>query len=146
MKQIIERTENSPFDDLEHGFLGDSRTTVSAAVAHSAHELSKDSNARAIVVASLSGFTARMIARHRPEQPIYVMTNSERTHNQLSILWGTESFILPDCKTLEDLITKSVHTLVHKKLLKKKDRFIIVTGRPHVKREHMSLVKVEEIK
>lgn len=146
MRDIIERTEESPFDDLIHGFLGDSKSSISAAVANSAHELSKDSGARAIVVASRSGFTAHMIARHRPMQSIFVITNSEKTHNQLSILWGTESFVLKDCKTLDDLITRSVDILTRKKLLKKKDRVVIVTGRPHVKKEHMSLVKVEEIK
>lgn len=146
MKKIIERTEESPFDDLVHGFLADSRSSVSLAVANSAHELSKDSGAKAIVVASISGLTARMIARHRPQQAIYVMTNSPKTYYQLTLLWGTESFILPDCRSLEQLIAKSIETLKKKKLIRKKDRIIIVAGRPHVKKEHMSLVKVEEIK
>lgn len=146
MVEIIKRTEESPFDDLKHGFLGDSQASVSAAVANSAHELAKDSKASAIVVASVSGFTARMMARHRPEQNILVMTNSEKTHNQLTLLWGTESFILPDCKTLDELIDESKKIIIKHKLLKKKDKIVIVTGRPHVKREHMSLVKVEEIK
>ncbi len=146
MRDIIERTEESPFDDLVHGFLGDSKSSISAAIANSAHELCKDSGAKAIVVASRSGFTAHMIARHRPMQKIFVITNSEKTHNQLAILWGTESFVLPDCKTLDDLIMRSMDILTKKKLLKKKDRVIIVTGRPHIKKEHMSLVKVEEVR
>ncbi len=146
MREIIERTEDSPYDDLVHGFLGDAKTSISAAVADSAHELSKNSNAKAIVVASLTGFTARMIARHRPQQRIFVMTNNEKTHCQLSLVWGTESFVLPDCHTLDELITRSIETLKKKRLIKKGDRIVIVTGRPHIKKEHMSLVKVEEIK
>ena len=146
MAEIIKRTEDSPFDDLEHGFLGDSKTSISAAVAHSAHELAKDSGSQAIVVASISGFTAKMIARHRPQQSIFVVTNSEKTHNQLSILWGTESFILPDCQTLDELIDEAKKILLKSDVLEPKDRIVIVTGRPHVKKEHMSLVKVEEIK
>ncbi len=146
MREIIEQTERSPYDDLVHGFLKNDRGSISAAVADSAHELAKESRARAIVVASISGFTARMISRHRPEQKIYVMTNNQKTHHQLSLVWGTESFILPDCQTLDELIIKSIETLKKKKLLKKNDRVVIVTGRPHVKKEHMSLVKVEEIK
>jgi pyruvate kinase len=146
MVEIIERTEESPFDDLKHGFLGDSKSSISAAVANSAHELAKDSGAVAIVVASVSGFTAHMIARHRPQQNILVVTNSEKTHNQLSILWGTESFILPDCQTLDELIDESKKMLLKNGIVKEKNRIVIVTGRPHVKREHMSLVKVEEIK
>jgi pyruvate kinase len=146
MVEIINRTEESPFDDLKHGFLGDSKSSVSAAVANSAHELAKDSGSVAIVVASVSGFTAHMIARHRPQQNILVVTNNEKTHNQLSILWGTESFILPDCQTLDELIDESKKMLLRNHIVKEKDRIVIVTGRPHVKREHMSLVKVEEIK
>jgi len=145
MSKIIRDTEESPFDDLEHGFLRDSSSSVSAAVANSTHELAKNSGAEAIVVASLSGFTARMIARHRPQQNIFVMTNSKKTYFNLALLWGTESFILSDCDTLDELINKSLETLKKKKLLKEKDKIIIVTGRPHIKKEHMSLVKVEEI-
>jgi pyruvate kinase len=146
MSQIIRRTEKSPFDDLDHGFLGDQKESVSAAIAQSAHELLKDSRAKAIVVASISGYTARMITRHRPEQKIYVMTNNEKTHNQLALVWGVRSFVLSDCKDLDELLDKSIETIKKNKLLKKKDRVVIVAGRPHVKKEHMSLVKVEEMK
>ena len=145
MSQIIRRTEKSPFDNLDHGFLGDQKESVSAAIAQSAHELLKDAEAKAIVVASMSGFTARMIARHRPEQKIFVMTNNEKTHNQLALVWGARSFVLPDCKDLDELIDKSIEVIRKNKLLKKKDKVVIVAGRPHVKKEHMSLVKVEEI-
>ncbi|OGI25549.1 MAG: pyruvate kinase [Candidatus Moranbacteria bacterium RBG_13_45_13] len=146
MSQIIKRTERSPFDDLGHGFLGDQASSVSAAIAQSSHELLKDSRAKAVVVASISGFTARMITRHRPEQKIYVMTNNEKTHNQLTLVWGVRSFVLPDCKDLDELLDKSMEVIKKNKLLKKRDRVVIVAGRPHVKLEHMSLVKVEEIK
>jgi len=145
MTQIIRRTEKSPFDDLGHGFLSDQKESVSAAIAQSAHELLKDSGAKAIVVASISGFTARMITRHRPEQKIFVMTNNEKTHNQLALAWGARSFVLPDCKDLDELIDKSIEVIRKNKLLKRKDKVVIVAGRPHMKREHMSLVKVEEI-
>lgn len=146
MEKIVEVTESSPFDDLGHGFLKDKKLSVSAAVSQSAHELMKDSQAKAVVVASISGFTARMIARHRPEQEIYVVTNNAKTQNQLAIVWGVRSFILPDCHTLDSLIDKSIEVLKKNKLLEKNDRVVIVTGRPHVKKEHMSLVKFEEIK
>ncbi len=146
MREIIEKTEESPFDDLIHGFLGDKNSSVSAAVAQSAHELLKDSGAAAIVVASVSGFTARMVARHRPEQKILVITNNKKTHNQLTLIWGVESFVLPDCATLEELIDSALGLIKKQKLVKKGERAVIVAGRPHVAREHMSLVKVEEIR
>ena len=145
MKDIIKETEKSPFDVLVHGFLGDKSRSISAAVAHSAHELLKDTKAKAIVAASVSGFSARMIARHRPEKPIFVMTNNEKTYNQLSLVWGVRSFILPDCQTLDELINQSVVALKNKKIVVAKDKLVIITGRPHIAREHMSLVKIEEV-
>ncbi len=146
MRDIIQKTEKSPFDILKHGFLQDRKQSVSASIAHGAHELLKNTKAKAIVSASMSGFSARMITRHRPEKPIFVMTNREATYNQLSLVWGVESFILPDCQSLDELIDQSVITLKKEKVLKKQDKIIIVTGRPHAVREHMSLIKVEEMR
>ena len=146
MSEIIKNTEKSPFDNLKHGFLGDKRNSASAAIANSAHELQKDTKAKAIVVASVSGFTARMISRHRPECPIYVMTNNEKTHEQLSLIWGAESFVLSDCETMDELIDKSLETLKKEKMIKKGYKLVIVTGRPHRVKEHMSLVKLEVVK
>ena len=42
-------------------------------------------------------------------------------------------------------IDKSMEVIRKNKLLKRKDKVVIVAGRPHMKKEHMSLVKVEEI-
>lgn len=146
MHAIIRNTEKSPFDTLEHGFLGDKKHSVSSSIAHSAHELQKDTKAVAIVAASVSGFSARMVARHRSEKPFYVMTNNEKTHYKLSLVWGIKSFVLPECRTLDELIDRSVQTLKKGKWIKPKDRIIIVAGRPNIVKEHMSLVKVEEVK
>ena len=146
MAEIIKKTEDSPFDDLKHGFLKDDLSSVSSAVAKSAHDLAKNSGASAIIVASLSGFTARMIVRHRPQQNVLVITNSKKTFQQLSLIWGTESFILSDCTSLDELISLSIQVLKEKKVIDSGDRAVIVTGRPHVKKEHMSLVKIEEVK
>ncbi len=146
MQDIIANTEKSPFDLLEHGFLGDEEHSVSTAIAHSAHELSKDVHAAAIVAASVSGYTARMITRHRPSNSVFVITNNVKTHNQLSLVWGVESFILPECKSLDELIDRSIETLRLNKKVKIKDRLVMVAGRPGVAKEHMSLIKVEEVK
>jgi pyruvate kinase len=146
MREIIEQTEGSPFDDLKSGFLEDKTSSISAALAQTAHELMKDSKASAVVVASVSGFTAKMVARHRPDQRIVVVSNNQKTQNQLTLVWGAEGFVLPECKTLDELINRSVEMIVKKKMFKKGERIVIVAGRPHLKKEHMSLVKVEEIK
>lgn len=145
MSRIIGKAEGSPFDDLEHGFLGDKMTSLSAAVAQSAHELLKDSKAKFAVVASVSGFTARMIARHRPDEGIFVVTNSQKASNQLALVWGITSRVLPNCDSLDSLLEMAIEAIKKDKLVKKGDKIVVVAGRPNIKKEHMSLVKVEEI-
>jgi len=146
MKDIIKKTEESPFNFLFHGFLGDSKNSLSSSIAHLAHEALKETGAKAIVAASISGFTAKMIARHRPKSPIYVMTNNEKTQNQLNLVWGVESFVLPECQNLEELIDRSMETLKKNRLVKPEEKIIIVAGRPGISKEHMSLIKIEEMK
>lgn len=145
MNKIIEETEESPYDDLTHEYLADKRSSISAAVANAAHELSKDTNSKAILAATMSGLTARMIARHRPEQLLLVMTNSEKTHYQLCLSWGVESFVIPECSTLDELVGRAVDFVHRKKLVKKGQKVILVTGQPVGILENMNLVKVQKI-
>lgn len=146
MAKIIEETEGSPYDDLHHGFLGDQKQSRAAAVADTAHELSKNTKAKAIVGATLSGFTARMIAHQRPQNAeIIIMTNSQKVYNQMSLVWGVRPYILQRCKTLDSLIQESINLARKRKLVKKGDKIVVVTGQPVGMRENMNLVEVQTV-
>jgi pyruvate kinase len=91
MKEIIENTEASPYDDVTH-LLKLRNDDAFKAFVKSAYESAKDKNIKAIMLASVSGFTARLISHFRLEKPLFVATNNKKTYNQLSLLWGTEGF------------------------------------------------------
>lgn len=146
MSRIILETEKSAYDDLPHGYLKDEKNSRALAVADSAHELSKNTRAKAIVGATVSGFTARMISHQRPQNAeIIMMTQSEKAYRQMSILWGVRAFMLPRCKSLEEIIKKSVALAKRRKLVKKGDKIVIVTGQPVGMRENMNLVEVQTV-
>ncbi len=145
MNKIIERTEDSPFDDLEHGFLGDSHKSIPTAIAEAAHELSKNTGAKAIVAATASGFTAKMIARHRPENTVVMATSSEKVYHKMALIWGVSPYIIPYCDSLDELLQKAVLLVVNKGIAQEKDRIVIVTGQPIGVEENMNLVKVHTI-
>ena len=44
--------------------------------------------AKAVVVATRSGFTARQVARHRPRVPVIAVTATEAVRRRLSLVWG----------------------------------------------------------
>src|SRR4029078_12137960 len=45
-------------------------------------------NAPVLIVFTKSGFSARVVASHRPSVPILVLTDVPRTYRQLALVWG----------------------------------------------------------
>ena len=145
MAKIIQETELSPYDDLaDENFLG-SEISIPNALSKSAYYLAKNIKAKAILAATLSGFTARMIARHRFEGKLIVMTNHPEVYRQMSLIWGVRSYIIPECVTLDELINRAVHFVQDKKIVKSGDKIVIVTGQPVSIQENMNLLKVQKI-
>lgn len=146
MRKVIEETEKSPFNDLPDDFFADERTSKAAAVANAAHELAKDTKAKAIVAASFSGFTGRMIARHRPENAqIIVVTNQVDVQTKLSLVWGTHSFFTATAKTFEELVSHMLELVKKQKIAKKGERVVMVTGEPLGQKENLNLVEVKTV-
>ena len=146
MVKVILEVESSNYDDLPHQYLADSANSKAAAIADSAHELSKDTNAKAIVGVTSSGFTARMISHQRPQNAeIIMMTNSKSVYQKLSLLWGVRPYILPKSKSLDELIKNAINVASNTKLVQKGDKIVIVTGQPVGVRENMNLVEVQTV-
>lgn len=91
MAEIIEKTEESPFDDV-YQELDLNMKTEYAAVIRSVYQLAKSFEARAILLLSMSGHTARLISHFRPETEILVATNSKKTWYALALVWGIQPF------------------------------------------------------
>jgi len=100
MKDIIENTEASPYDDVTH-LLALKEDNDFKLLVRSAFDLAKHSDTKAIVLASVSGFTARLMSHFRSEKPLYVVTNNEMTFNQLSLIWGAEGFYTEEKELLK---------------------------------------------
>jgi pyruvate kinase len=65
------------------------------AIAHTACILAERVGARAIIVPTSTGFTARKIACYRPRVPIVVLTNNESVRRRMSLVWGTTALAAP---------------------------------------------------
>jgi len=145
MSRIIETTEKSSFDDMPtEAFIRD-EDVVSDAIAKSAYLLAKETHARAIVAASFSGRTARMIARYRPETSITVLTNQPKTQRQLCLVWGVYSESIPRAATLDALMKSAIALVLKKRIAKKRERIVIVTGHPVAQHETMNSLKVHTL-
>lgn len=146
MAQIAQRTERSKYDNLEFSQIFKGKLQIDDAVSSSADLLAKNLKAKAILIASITGNTARLIARYRPELPILVTTNNEKVRCQLNLSWGVVPFVLPKCRTIEDLAAKALVYIKNKKYVKAKDKIILVAGFPLGKSGNVNWIKIQEIK
>ena len=66
------------------------------AISRAAVEIASEIEARAIITATMSGTTARMVARHRPLVPIVAVTPNLATLVRLSPVWGVMPVQVPN--------------------------------------------------
>ncbi len=145
MSQIIEETESSIYDNMPASYFSEKKLTVTKAISESVFQLVQEIKAKAIVAATDSGYTARMIARFRPETRIIVLVNQAEVLRQLTLSWGIYPSRMPVCKNLDELMKRAVKMVKEQKLVKSKDKIVIVTGQPVGRSKNMNLVKVQII-
>jgi len=144
MTRIAERTEASKFDDVAVPKL-QKYETEEEAMSSVGTILARSTDAKIILVASLSGSAGRVVSRYRPELPILVSTNEERVYRQLNASWGVVPFILPTCATIEELIERSIAYLLQNKVVKKSDDIIVIAGEPVGVSGHINFVEIRRV-
>ncbi len=100
------------------------------AITRYAAKTAYDIEAKWIIALTETGGTARMIARYRPEQPIIVMSPSEKTLRQTSISFGTYFGKKADFRRVIDAIEESRKFLREEKGAKAGERVVLVAGMP----------------
>ena len=74
---------------------GDVALSFADSIARATYELSKSREIKHIVVFTLTGASARRIAKYRPGKPIVAITTREETARRLNLIWGVASVVAP---------------------------------------------------
>jgi pyruvate kinase len=107
-------------------------------------DLAKNSDCKAIILATASGFTGRMMSHFRSEKPLFVATNSQKACNQLTLAWGVQSFYDEE-KDLSVLLDKMVAYRKQTGDLADGDKVIVVFGSAKDNKEKMQMVGVKTV-
>ncbi|MGL4265755.1 MAG: pyruvate kinase, partial [Weissella cibaria] len=100
--------------------------SVAAAVATAAANL----NVKAIVAATTSGYTAKMISKYRPNADILALTFDERVQRSLTVYWGVQPVISEAVDNTDALIDLAKKEVVAAGLAEKGDTIIVTAGIP----------------
>ena len=131
MTKIAQKTETgSIYKKVSRKFIHHEQAspTITQAVSFSIKKMAEELNAKAIVCATNTGFTARAVARFKPEIPLFAITPSQKTENQLSLSWGVNPYRFRFDSSVEPLIQKAIHFLKQKQAVKKNDRVVVAAG------------------
>ncbi|MFA4831414.1 MAG: pyruvate kinase [Patescibacteria group bacterium] len=145
MARIIHETEKSTYDDLHLREVKGKAQNVDEIISQLSRMLAEKVGAKLILAASISGETGRLISRHRPELPIVVATNTDRVLHQLNLSWGVVPFHLKPCRTIEELVERSIAALRKKKMIKTGDNIIVVAGEPVGQAGHVNLLEMRAV-
>ncbi len=96
MVQAARAAESGEFPIRLPGLAPELVGEVPAAIAKAAVGIASQVKAQAIVCATVSGWTARLIAAFRPKVPIVAVTPHPAVQRKLALVWGVESALIPE--------------------------------------------------
>lgn len=89
-----------------------------------------DLKASAIITATQSGHTAKVVSKFRPECPIIAVTPYDKVARSLALNWGVFPIVADKMETTDELIDKSVDFALETGFVKKGDVVVIAAGIP----------------
>ncbi len=146
MAEIAEFTESGV--DYKSWFRGTEfniRNNIDA-VSHSTCSMAVDTNAKCIVVASMSGQTARMVSRFRCPVDIIGMTIDEKAWRKLNLSWGVTPVMTEEFTSIEVLFYTALALAKKVKKLKKGDNVVLTGGQINGRPGNTNTIKLETVK
>ncbi len=107
--------------------------SVPDAISHATCVIAENLGLEAIVCLTISGITARMVARYRQRAPVLAFSPSSDTLQRLSLSWGLVPAKLPQLSSrtsFEKAIERAIKVALDKNYLKIGDRVAVTAGLP----------------
>lgn len=131
MNDIADAVERDPaHGDRVHFTVTKPDATTADALAEAAKSIAATVTASAIICFTMSGSTARRIARERPAVPILVLTPKVETARRMGLLWGTHAVHTKDVGSFEEMVAKAKRMALRHGIAKAGDRVIVCAGVP----------------
>ncbi len=114
-------------------------------IADMAFHAARAARSQAIVVFTSSGYSARLVARYRPNEPIYAFTHHEETARRLSAVFGVHPVLVAHAGTTDEMLPLMEQTLVERGLISKGDGVVFVASHPIRRPGSTNLLKLHRI-
>lgn len=119
--------------------------SVSTAIAHACCSTAMDLKAAAIITVTMSGFTAGLISKYKPNCPIIGCTVNINVCRQLNLMWGVTPVLINKKDDSEELCAEAITAAVREGIVKKGDIVVITAGLPLGVSGMTNMIRVIEV-
>jgi pyruvate kinase len=118
---------------------------ISNLIGEATFHISEALKPAAIVTTTLSGYTARRVAKERPQTPILCMTPNQVTYRRMALVWGILPVLVTEFTTVDEMIGVTIRAGHDTGLIQRGDVVIIIAGVPFGVAGQTNLLKVHRV-
>jgi pyruvate kinase len=119
--------------------------TITDAVGYATCTVAHNLHAAAILTATQSGYTSRVIAKYRPKAPIIAVTPQEKVLRQLTMVWGVHPVLKEQASSTDEMFASAITAGLDQGLIKNGDLVVITAGHPVGVPGTTNLIKVHTV-
>jgi pyruvate kinase len=146
LSRVAQAAEQSfAFEEYRLRLRDADRATVPDAVAYAASAAAIKVNAAVIIACTETGTTARLVAKYRPQQPLYGASRSEATLRRMSLYWGIIPISCEPSDTHDDEIETAARAVQIRENAPDGARAVVIGGIAVGKPGSTSVLEIREL-
>ncbi len=146
MSRIVKKAEEEiHYLDLLGTELRTEKQDITGLIAYSVSDSANRLKCKAIVVPTLSGYTARKVSRTRPSCPIIAMTPNKDTFKSLALYFGVHTVSVSEFHSFDEMMKIATKTVKELLPVSPGDRIVVTGGYPFEKTKSTNFMKIEEL-
>ncbi len=131
MVNIAKKTEESlDYSSILREKAVGKEKTITDAISHASCSTAHDLGASAVITATSSGYTARMVSKFRPKAPIIVSTNNEKVMRRMALTWNTFPIMVNEAESTDEVFDISITRALETGYITAGDLVVITAGVP----------------
>jgi len=119
--------------------------TKRGVLSYAARDIGERLNAKALVAFTQSGDTVRRLARLHTHLPLLAFTPESEVRSQLSLTWGTETFLVPSVDSTDQMVRQVDISMLSIGRYQPGDLVVIVAGSPPGTVGSTNLIRVHRL-
>jgi pyruvate kinase len=119
--------------------------TKRGVISYAARDIGERLNAKALVAFTQSGDTVRRLARLHTHLPLLAFTPEQSVRSQLSLTWGTETFLVPRVESTDEMVRQVDVAMLEIGRYSAGDLMVVVAGSPPGTIGSTNLIRVHRL-